>query len=63
VIYLRELQDSCALLDNAFLEDLTAKFNVLITGLLGEHKTVIKMIGTVDYFQGKLKLWKTQLVS
>jgi hypothetical protein len=49
------------LLDLAFLVDLTAKLNLLNTELQGENKTIIKMIGTIDSFKGKLQLWKTQL--
>jgi hypothetical protein len=50
------------LLDLAFLTDLTAKPNDLNTELQGENKTILEMIGTIDYFKGKLKLWKTQLM-
>jgi hypothetical protein len=50
------------LLDLAFLIDLTAKLNELNTDLQGENKTIIKMTGTTDSFEGKLQLWKTQLM-
>jgi hypothetical protein len=56
-----QLKDSQWLLDLAFLIDLTAKLSELNTELQGEKKTIIKMIGTIDSFKGKLQLWKTQL--
>jgi hypothetical protein len=40
--------------------DLTAKLN---TELQGKNQTIIKMKGTIDSFKGKLKLWKTQLMT
>jgi hypothetical protein len=54
-----QLKDSRLLLDLAFLVYLTAKLNELNTELQGENKTIIKMIGTIDSFKGKLQLWKT----
>jgi hypothetical protein len=56
-----QLKDSWWLLDLSFLIDLTAKLNELNTELQGENKTIIKMIGNIDSFEGKLQLWKTQL--
>jgi hypothetical protein len=56
-----QLKDSRWLLDLAILVDLTAKLNESNTELQGENKTIIKMIGTIDSFKGKLQLWKTQL--
>jgi hypothetical protein len=46
------------LLDLAFLTDITAELNEL----QGENRIIIKMIGTIESFRGKLKLWKTQLM-
>jgi hypothetical protein len=54
-----QLKDSRWLLYLAFLVHLTAKLNELNTELQGENKTIIKMIGTIDSFKGKLQLWKT----
>jgi hypothetical protein len=51
-----KLKDSWWLLDLAFLIDLTTKLSELNTELQGENKTIIKMIGTIDSFKGKLQL-------
>jgi hypothetical protein len=45
----------------AVLTDLTAKLNELNTELQGGNKTTIRIIGTIESSQRKLKLWKTQL--
>jgi len=47
---------------SCFPHDLTAELNDLSTQLQGKNRAIIKMIGAIDSFKGKLKLWKTQLM-
>jgi hypothetical protein len=56
-----QLKYSQSLLDLALLTDLTAKLNDLNIELQSENKTIIKMIDTIDFFKGNLKLRYTQL--
>jgi hypothetical protein len=49
-----QLKDSHRLLDLPFLTDLTAETNELNTQFQGEDNIAIEVIGTVEYFEGKL---------
>jgi hypothetical protein len=57
-----QVKDSRWFLGLTFLTNLTTKLNDLNTELQGEKKTIIKMIGIIDSFKGKLKLQKAQLM-
>ena len=50
------------LFDFSSLIQLTDKENGLNTDFQGKNKAVIKIIGTINYFEGKLNQWKTQLM-
>uniref|UniRef100_A0A803JGL7 DUF4371 domain-containing protein n=1 Tax=Xenopus tropicalis TaxID=8364 RepID=A0A803JGL7_XENTR len=56
-----ELYDSQWLADLAFLTDMTSKLNNLNLELQGQDKTITQMIGTINAFKEKLKMWLCHL--
>jgi predicted nucleic acid-binding Zn-ribbon protein len=50
------------LLDLALLTDLTTKLSELNTELQAENKTIIKMTGAIDSFNGKLKVIENSMM-
>ncbi|MBN3283064.1 GT2D2 protein, partial [Polyodon spathula] len=57
----QELSDQLWLTDLAFLTDLTSKLNTVNLELQGKDTTLTQLIGSVNAFRRKLRLWSAQI--
>ncbi|XP_033019564.1 general transcription factor II-I repeat domain-containing protein 2-like [Lacerta agilis] len=59
--YVEQLDNRLWLIDLAFVSDLMQKLNSLNTEFCREKSHISGMISSVNFFKGKLKLWKSHL--